>query len=270
MNKGIVFDIKRFAVHDGPGIRTTIFLKGCPLSCWWCHNPESRDEMPQLTTRHLSLNGKLFDRQETTGYSTDIDTLVAEVDRDRVFFEESGGGVTLSGGEPLYQPGFCTALLQALKEHGIHTALDTTGHAPEEVLDKVMPFTDLFLYDLKLMNEEEHLKYTGVSNKDILENLKRLFQKKKEVIIRIPVIPGITDTNKNISEILTFLTGPFVRLSACPPVIHLLPYHAIAKNKYRRFNLEYKMGDTPSSRLPSPEVLKQTFEAAGFTVQTGG
>ena len=290
MNKGIVFDIKRFAVHDGPGIRTTIFLKGCPLSCWWCHNPESRDEMPQQTTKHISLDGKLFDQQEITGYFTDVDALVAEVDRDRIFFEESGGGITLSGGEPLYQPDFCTALLQALKERGIHTALDTTGHAPEEVLNQVMPFTDLFLYDLKLMNEEEHLKYTGVSNRDILKNLNRLFQKEKEVIIRIPVIPGITDTEKNVNEIITFLTGlsgdmdhqttispnhhiptrPLVRLSACPPVIHLLPYHAIAKNKYRRFNLEYKMGDTTTSRQPSPEVLKQTFETAGFTVQTGG
>ena len=171
VTRGVIFDIKRFAVHDGPGIRTTIFLKGCPLSCWWCHNPESRSDEPQQSVRHLTLEGGIFDKEEITGYEVGVDEIIQQVERDRIFYEESGGGVTLSGGEPLNQPQFCRELLRSLKTSGFHTALDTTGYAPEEDILSVMPFTDLFLYDLKLMDETEHLKYTGVSNKGILENL---------------------------------------------------------------------------------------------------
>lgn len=293
MTKGIVFDIKRFAVHDGPGIRTTIFLKGCPLSCWWCHNPESRDGAPQKTSRHLTLDGNLFEKQEVTGYETDVNTLVCQAESDRIFFEESGGGVTLSGGEPLYQPEFCTELLQALKEKGIHTSLDTTGYTSDEIFNGAIPFTDLFLYDLKLMNEEEHVKYTGVSNSLILQNLKQLFHYGKEVIIRIPVIPGITDNEMNIQTIISFLQSNTGNQShpdsafptmvhskltlpikggntSCPPDIHLLPYHTVAKNKYRRFRMEEKMGETKPSQPQTLSALKISFEAAGFHVQIEG
>ncbi len=284
MTKGVIFDIKRFAVHDGPGIRTTIFFKGCPLTCWWCHNPESRDGAPQQTVRHRSLDGKLFEKQEITGYETDIHELVRQAERDRIFYEESGGGVTLSGGEPLYQPEFCTALLQSLKEKGFHTALDTTGYASEEDIRRVMPYTDLFLYDLKIMNEEEHLKYTGVSNKGILKNLKLLLKAGKQVIIRFPVIPGITDNPYNIQSIIEFLgsmqecrnvamqkfNSPVHQFTSSPQCVHLLPYHAIAKNKYRRFNLEDKMTGTKPSRQQNLSSLKAFFEASGFLVQIGG
>ncbi|MBN1198102.1 MAG: glycyl-radical enzyme activating protein [Bacteroidales bacterium] len=276
MTKGIVFDIKRFAVHDGPGIRTTIFLKGCPLSCWWCHNPESRDEAPQHTVRHRSLNGTLFEQQEVTGYETNVEAMVSQAESDRIFYEESGGGVTLSGGEPLYQPEFCTELLHLLKEKGIHSALDTTGYAPEEVFQRVMPFTDLFLYDLKLMDDAEHQKFTGVSNRIILNNLKRLFRSGKKVIIRLPVIPGITDNPSNIQSIVEFLgsmqkfNSPFHPFTDSPQVVHLLPYHDIAKNKYRRFNLEDKMAETNLGQQQDLSTLKAIFEASGFLVQVGG
>jgi len=271
--KGNIFDIKRFAVHDGPGIRTTIFLKGCPLSCWWCHNPESRDCAPQRSVKHISVGDKIFEKQEVTGYKASIDEIVSEVRRDQIFYEESGGGITLSGGEPLHQPTFCTNLLRALKENEFHTSLDTTGYAPEDVIRQVMPYTDLFLYDLKLMDEGAHMKYTGVSNKGILENLILLLGSGKQVIIRVPVIPGITGTTENIKLMIDFLKSfsrQEVRKSGswefdCE--VHLLPYHNSAKNKYQRFRVENKMD--PGSLLQHEDLLriKSGFENAGFRVK---
>ncbi|MBE0647635.1 MAG: glycyl-radical enzyme activating protein [Bacteroidales bacterium] len=267
MTKGFIFDIKRFAVHDGPGIRTTIFFKGCPLSCWWCHNPESRDENPQRSVRHFSLEGKIFEQQEVTGYKTDTQALLREAVLDRIFYEESGGGITLSGGEPLHQPEFCIDLLRTLKENGFHTALDTTGHAPEDVIRQVMPYTDLFLYDLKLMDEEEHRKYTGVSNKGILENLKLIVEAGKQVIIRFPVIPGITDTKENVESMMHFLLS-FHHFTMSPIEIHLLPYHNTAKNKYQRFRIENKMEIGSSLPCKSLLLIKDTFENEGFHVKS--
>lgn len=279
MTKGIIFDIKRFAVHDGPGIRTTVFLKGCPLSCWWCHNPESRDANPQQTVKHLNVGDKIFERPEITGYETSVDEIVHQVERDRIFYEESRGGVTLSGGEPLYQFQFSLELLRTLKEMGFHTALDTTGYASAEDIFRIMPFTDLFLYDLKLMSEEEHLKYTGVSNKGILDNLKILINEQKDVIIRLPVIPGITDTFSNIQSIIEFLS-PFHHLApsspASPPFanspieVHLLPYHAAGKNKYRRFHLDDQMKPTIAVEKENLYSLRELFIKEGYRTKIGG
>jgi len=215
--KGLIFDIKRFAVHDGPGIRTTIFFKGCPLSCRWCHNPESRSDTLQCSTKHLKLNGEAFEQEEITGKETAVQELLDEIERDRIYYEESGGGVTLSGGEPLFQPDFCVALLRDLKKAGLHTALDTTGYAEQEVIRKIMPYTDLFLYDLKLMDDEEHQKYTGVSNNVILENLEYLVEEGKDVIIRFPIIPGITDKPSNINTIIDFLSNLQQHLNSPDP-----------------------------------------------------
>ncbi len=276
MTKGYIFDIKRFAVHDGPGIRTTIFFKGCPLSCWWCHNPESRDSAPQKTFKHLSIEGKVFERQEITGYEIDVDDLIRQVVRDRIFYEESGGGVTLSGGEPLFQSEFCVELLKSLKEARLHTAVDTTGYAPKDVILQVIPYTDLFLFDLKLMDDEKHLKYTGVSNKGILDNLKLIVEARKQVIIRFPVIPGITDTSENVESMLDFLP-PFhhlappssasLRFAISPFEIHLLPYHNSAKNKYQRFLIENKMETGSSLQHKDLHLIKSGFENAGFHVK---
>jgi len=282
VTKGLIFDIKRFAVHDGPGIRTTIFFKGCPLSCIWCHNPESRSPEPERSIKHIRLNGITFEREEITGKDMGIDEIVMEVEHDRVFFEESGGGVTLSGGEPLFQIDFCTELLRALKKKEFHTALDTTGYASSEEIRRVIPFVDLFLFDLKLMDDETHQKYTGVSNKQILENLKYLIKERKNVIIRFPVIPGITDTPSNIRTIINFLTpyhhittspqnaSPWHHGTTAPLEVHLLPYHAIAENKYQRFRMENMMTQGVTTSKEELKGIKTTFESAGFQVKTGG
>lgn len=266
---GIIFDIKRFAVHDGPGIRTTVFFKGCPLSCWWCHNPESRGCEPQKSVRHLAIEGKVFEKEEVTGYHTTVEEIVRQAERDRIFYEESNGGVTLSGGEPLHQPQFCTELLQMFSECGFHTALDTTGYAPEEILRETFPFTNLYLYDLKLMDEEAHMNYTGVSNRVILDNLTMLYTSGQQVIIRFPVIPGITDTDENITAMADFL-AQYHHATISPPEIHLLPYHNTAKNKYRRFQMDDLLKDqihTNPSKIPD---IKDHFSRAGFLVNIGG
>ncbi|MFC2102237.1 glycyl-radical enzyme activating protein [Bacteroidota bacterium] len=269
MTNGFIFDIKRFAVHDGPGIRTTIFFKGCPLSCWWCHNPESRDIAPQESIRHLSLDNRVFEKSEISGYETSVDDLLELVDRDRIYYEESGGGVTLSGGEPLFQPEFCSELLRSLKKSGFHTSLDTTGYAGAEVIQQVTPYTDLFLYDLKLMNDEEHQKYTGVSNNKILENLEYLLKEGKQVIIRFPVIPEITDTEENIDLVIKHLS-PYHHITISPLEIHLLPFHSAASKKYLRFRMDNAMANQQTSSIESMERLSDRFRQAGFITKIGG
>ncbi len=283
MTNGLIFDIKRFAVHDGPGIRTTVFFKGCPLSCMWCHNPESRSPEPQTSVKHIGIDGITFEQDEITGKEASVEEIVKAVERDRIFYEESGGGVTLSGGEPLFQIDFCVELLQALKKEEFHTALDTTGHASPEEIQRIIPFTDLFLYDLKLMDDEEHQIYTGVSNKMILENLKFLMKEGKYVIIRIPVVPGITDTDSNIHAIIDFLkslprpstprndnTHEFTSSPTHQLEIDLLPYHSIAKNKYRRFHMSDAMEPGLKVNNERLDQIKRVITEAGFLVKAGG
>ena len=273
MIKGLVFDIQRFSVGDGPGIRTTVFFQGCPLSCWWCHNPESRATEPRRSVRQYSLDGKSFVREEVTGAELTVDEVLQEVVRDRIFYEESVGGITLSGGEPLYQPDFCEALLEALKKNGFHTTLDTSGYAPAEVIARMIPFTDLFLFDLKLMDDEAHQKYSGVSNRAILENLRWLLVSDKPVIVRFPVIPGITDTIKNIDMMMTFMAESQSarqadKLTGRQPgrEVHLLPYHAMAKYKYHRFKAEDRMPEGLEVTREHLEKIGQIFEQSGFRV----
>ena len=215
------------------------------------------------------MDGKLFEQEEVTGKEMTVDELLHEVERDRIFFEESGGGVTLSGGEPLHQPDFCTSLLKTLKENELHTALDTTGYASAKEIARVSPYTDLFLFDLKIMDDKEHMKYTGVSNKIILDNLRTLQEKGKEIIIRFPVIPGITDTPSNISSMIDFLS-PFHHFTISPFEVHLLPYHAAAKNKYHRFRMEDKMESGIEVTKDRLMELKALFEKTGFRIKVGG
>ncbi len=191
--QGLIFDIKRFAIHDGPGIRTTIFFKGCPLECWWCHNPESRNPEQETVIREHKLNGEVFEIREVTGRRMSVSEVLREIEKERMFMDESGGGVTLSGGEPLMQPAFCLALLRECRSAGIHTTLDTTGCVSKKIMTEVMAFVDLFLYDLKHMQENIHKKYTGVGNKLILKNLKFLHESGKNIILRLPVVPGVND-----------------------------------------------------------------------------
>jgi pyruvate formate lyase activating enzyme len=271
VNKGIIFDIRRFTVHDGPGIRTTVFLKGCPLSCWWCHNPESQNSEPEESIKTFQLDGNTFYMKEVMGESKSVEEVMREIRMDRIFYEESSGGVTFSGGEPLMQPDFLLALLKECRSNRIHTVVDTSGYADTAILEKIIPFTDLFLYDLKLMDEKDHLHYTGVSNKKILENLVFLVSENHPVILRIPVIPGITDTRKNIHEVKEFLSHLTGKKEEAPSFkISLLPYHTIAKNKYIRFNITNKTEHLQDLTRASVMPLKDEFEAEGFVVKIGG
>jgi len=221
---GIIFDLKRFAIHDGPGIRTTVFLRGCPLRCVWCHNPESQGFGIE------DFNGP--DGVITVGRSVSVDEVMAEVVRDIAFYEKSGGGVTFSGGEPLSQPEFLMELLGRCRGLGIHCAVDTCGYADSEVLLEVAKLADLFLYDLKLVDRDDHLKYTGVDVEVIHRNLRLLCDSGTEIQLRFPVIPGVTDTDDNLAGVQALRES----LSRELP-IKRLPYHSAAMDKYRRFGI---------------------------------
>jgi len=272
VNKGLIFDIPRFMVHDGPGIRTSVFFKGCPLNCWWCHNPESHSCQPEESLKTLTLDGKKNSFKEMIGRWMSVEEVMTELKMDRIFYLKSGGGVTFSGGEPLMQPEFLLQLLKECKANILHTALDTSGYADPEIIQQIQPYTDLFLYDLKLMDDTDHIRYTGVSNKSILENLMYLILEGKQVLIRIPVIPGITDTKKNILAIKKFLSQLMKERQSAFPLVHisLLPYHSFAKNKYTRFHIENKMKHLSDLTKESLLPIKNEFEAEGFVVKIGG
>ena len=263
MLKGFIFDIKRFAVHDGPGIRTSVFFKGCHCSCWWCHNPESIEPYPQKITKTFFLDGKTFKKEEIIGSLMSVSDVMSEIRKDKIFYDESGGGVTFSGGEPLMQSEFLLELLKECKVEDIHTTVDTSGFVNEGKLLEIIDYVDLFLYDLKLINNELHQEYTGVSNKIILQNLQILANRHKQIIIRIPIIPGITDTNENLEKMIEFLKDfPAIK------EINLLPYHNIAAEKYKRLNMEYH--SYPKVKQEKLDRMKYMFKHAGFKVKIGG
>lgn len=264
--QGLIFDIKRFAVHDGPGIRTTVFFKGCPLSCWWCHNPESRRAFPEEITVEHPLNGKKIMSGETVGRLMTVAEVMDELEKEGVFMEESGGGVTFSGGEPLLQSAFLTALSRQCRKAGIHTSLDTTGYADREEVASVLPFTDLFLYDLKLMDDALHRKYTGVSNKKILENLIFLAGESAQIRIRFPLVPGINDAPGHLEAMAAFLENLPRPVSG----IDILPYHALAGHKYEKFGMENRAGGIPEPSEEDAEQVRIFFEKAGFETGVGG
>lgn len=285
--EGYIFDIKHFAIHDGPGIRTTVFFKGCPLKCVWCHNPESISKNKQLGyIEHKCVNCARcvpacpngahymdennvhgFNREKCTvcGACTDAcygknlivygkhvhaEDIMDELLEDKDFYDTSNGGVTLSGGECLMQSAFCAELLEKLKNEGIYTAVDTCGFVSKEALDRVMPYTDLFLYDLKAFDEAVHIKCTGQSNKIILENLKYLDLNNQKIEIRIPLVPDYnTDQTEKLGEFL----APLKNIAG----VRILPYHNFAGTKYK--SLEMK--DTLPPRLPSDEEISAAESA---------
>lgn len=294
-NKGFIFDISRFTVHDGPGIRTTVFLKGCPLKCWWCHNPEGISQESVLmffefkcikcnTCLHkcpkdaISFeNLRRIDREKCNncglcsehcptgairqvGTSMTVDVLMSQIERDILLYDNSDGGVTFSGGEPLLQHNFLKEVLQECKKKDIHTVLDTSGYSSREVFSSIMNYVDLFLFDLKLAEEAEHRLYTGVSNKIIKENLRMLVDMGRghDVILRLPIIPGITDTEKNIDGLIKFIS----KLRGINE-INLLPFHNVCE-KYERLGMEYNMTVRQAPEPESIKQIKQKFEQVGL------
>jgi len=276
--KGRIFNIQHFSLHDGLGIRATIFLKGCPLRCTWCHNPESlHTEVQTVFNKEKCIRcgtcGGIHDEKtaadcpsqavENIGRDISSHELIKEILKDRDFYETSGGGVTFSGGEPLFQVRFLKEMLQKCAREGIHTAVDTSGYAAEEKFRLINDLAGLYLYDLKLMNDELHKKHTGVSNRLILNNLRFLSDSGKRIFIRIPLIPCITDTDENIIGIIKYLKQ--INFEQ----INLLSYHRHAENKYIRLGLKFSADiiDNPSDRI---HEIKEMFISEGFKTVTGG
>ena len=213
---GIITNIQRFSTEDGPGVRTTVFLKGCNLDCFWCHNPETKSPYPQQQV--LRGRASLCGEEWSAGQICDA------VRRDLPFYRRSGGGVTFSGGEPLLQPDFLLDCLQRCREVGIHTAVDTAGNVPWDYFERVAPYTDLFLYDIKLIDDDLHRRYTGVSNRRIIENLGKLGDVEAEVTVRTLLLPGINDNQAAYEAFAAFLSKyPFVKQ------VDVLPYHAMGE-----------------------------------------
>jgi pyruvate formate lyase activating enzyme len=264
--KALIFDIKHFAIHDGPGIRTTVFFKGCPLSCPWCHNPESRSENVEYYEHIDKVGSKSFTTEKSIGKYYSINELMDEVNKDLVFYTESNGGITCSGGEPLAQYDFLGRFLNKCYDQGIHTALDTSGYADMEVFRKIAPVVNLFLFDIKHMENEIHKRYTGVDIDVILKNFDWLIDSGYETIARIPIIPNINADLKNIERLIDYLEN---RKCDNFNEVHLLPYHHIGCAKYKKFNINGSHG----FEEPTDEMMQEyahLFMESGFKIKIGG
>lgn len=295
--RGNIFDIQRYSIHDGPGIRTVVFLKGCPLRCKWCSNPESWKESPQLfyassrcircftcvkacpdkevtfeedlkihwercradklewveqcPTKALTIKGKWLE----------LSNVMGEVEKDTAFYRQSGGGVTLSGGEPLLQPEFCFELLRLCNEKGIHTAMETTGCVPKENLVKVLPVVDLFLYDLKSVDTQKHKKWTGIDNNKILTNLKWLSKQNKKIFVRTPMIPDVNDSEMDILNIIETLQKYGIKN------YDILPFHQYGSGKYQSCGMEYTMQNVKPHSEEYVEKMREMIQSYGFNIK---
>ncbi len=265
--QGLIFDIKRFTVHDGPGIRTTVFFKGCPLACVWCHNPESISPKQETVIKSILFDGHEIERRETIGQFYTKDELMCEIVKDRVFYDESAGGVTFSGGEPLMQHAFLEEIMVACRENGINIALDTSGYASENRFREIASLADLVLFDIKETDESNHFKATGVSNKSIIRNLEWLSQIGIKTILRVPVIPGYTFDEDHTQSLKKLL-----KIYKCDSIseINLLPYHATATHKYDRCDYQNRMGGAQTLEKEALFPVKAIFEEDGWKVKIGG
>jgi pyruvate formate lyase activating enzyme len=299
--EGLIFDLKKYSINDGPGIRTTVFMKGCPLRCGWCHNPEGQSFSPEIMVRAArclpdcdlcvpacperivirTAAGPAIDRTRCTacgdcasacpsqaielvGRRLNAARLLQEIEKDRIFLEESGGGVTFSGGEPLSQPDFLYEILEYCRRKEIHTTVDTCGFAAGEVVETIARQTDLFLFDLKVIDEEKHIAFTGASNRPILENLGRLARLGKRIVVRIPVVTGVNDDEENITR-----TAGLLRSLGTVTEISLLPYHKLGRDKYRGLEKEAAGAVFSPPTAQRLEEIKKDLEGAGFHVCLG-
>lgn len=293
-----ITNIQKFSIHDGDGIRTTVFFKGCPLKCVWCHNPETQrferemeldrekctgcgacaaacpngaihveDHKPVWNSLSCTFCGKCADvcpasAREIVGYEYAVKELVKELMKDQMFYEQSGGGVTFSGGEVMsVDMDFVLAAAKELDRQGISLTIDTCGYAPYERFQKILPYVDTFLYDVKIMDPELHKKYIGVDNKLILENLVRLSQDGARIYIRIPTIKEVNGNEQNMKETIAFLQEHDIH----PAQINLLPYHDTGSGKYRKLDMEYKGTDLHAPDKEEMEALAAIFINAGYT-----
>jgi pyruvate formate lyase activating enzyme len=298
---GIVFDIKKFSLHDGPGIRTTVFLKGCSLHCSWCHNPEGISPSAEIhywderciqchdcieACEHgaLSLEDGLrqYDPKQCAfcgccaetcpsesikliGTKMHVSDVIREIEQDMIYYDQSGGGASFSGGEPLYQVDFLEALLVTCKDRGIHTTVDTSGFVPFKSIRRIMPYVDLFLFDVKIIDPEAHIQYTGVPNHRILHNLTELAKTKSRIIPRIPIIPGVNDGTENIIQ-----TGEFLASQKAFSEVNILPYHRAAAQKYYRMGNDYILHDVLPPTEQQMSKIARELENFGFSVKIGG
>ena len=301
MLTGLVFNVQRYSIHDGPGIRTTVFLKGCPLCCAWCHNPEGMSPRPEivvvesrcagcgecrracpfgvslggegaLPTHHeqCQLCGACVEAcptgaRQMIGRTMNVPEVLQEILKDRLFYESSGGGVTFSGGEPLLQPHFLCALLEACRTHRLHTALDTTGFGCTEHLLAAAALSDLVLYDLKVFDETRHRTLTGVSNRGIRENLTALDRVHRNVWIRLPVVPGFNDDLAELKQIAEFVAG-----LRSVTLVNLLPFHRTALHKWQRLGLAHSLEGVQAPSAEFMERAAETFGRMGLKTKAGG
>lgn len=299
-NKAIIFNVQKFCVHDGPGIRTTVFFKGCPLHCLWCHNPEGQTHAKQLLWNHekcmlcgrcieicpahaigrsdgtLSYDARLCLRcgrcaeacvnnaREIVGVEYTIGELLDEIERDRPFYDQSGGGVTLSGGEAMSQIEFVAELAAACRKRGISVAVDTCGAAPFGDFERIMPYVERFLYDVKVMDPALHRRYTGRDNRQILDNLRRLAADGANVNLRLPLIEGVNADDANIGAVIELAAQLHIR------DVNLLPYHKIGQDKYARLRRRRRQTEMAAPSQARMDQIRTMFEERGFCVRIGG
>lgn len=254
---GRIFDIQKYSIHDGPGIRTIVFLKGCPLRCRWCCNPESQS----FEVQNMVVNGE----NKIIGRDVTVAEVMEEILKDSFYYRRSGGGVTLSGGECLMQPEFAVSLLRACKDYGLDTAIETTGFAKFEIIEQYLPYLDHVLMDIKHIDEEKHKAFTGQSNRPILENAIRIGAMANELIIRVPVIPTFNNTPEEISRI-----ADFARQVPNVKHLHLLPYHRLGQDKYYGLGREYTLEDISPMDDEYVQILLKAAEKSGLECQIGG
>jgi len=307
--RGFVFNIQRFSLHDGPGIRTTVFLKGCNLRCFWCHNPEGLHKQAEVQFTpsrclgdmdcvrvchqgaHEFIDGKHFfyrelcsvcgecvdvcvtNALELSAREMSVDEVLKEILADRAFYENSGGGVTLSGGDPLVQRLFSQAILERCKEEHIHTGLETTANSPWEHLESLLPMVDLVMMDIKHTDDSKHRQYTGVSNIRILDNARKLAERGTQLIFRIPVIPTVNDDIASISSVALFVremidlgqkNGHYTHAS---PFLELLPFHRLAEGKYSSLGKDYPAKEFNPPTSEHMRMLADTAESCGIKVR---
>lgn len=297
MASGLIFNLQRYALNDGPGIRTTVFLKGCPLQCLWCHNPEGISAAPVVATyenrcvscgeciaacpkalpRSSSDHGPLCDRcgicieacptgaRHAVGQEMTVESLLEELRKDRVFFDDSQGGVTFSGGEPMSQPAFLRAMLTACRAEGMHTAVDTSGFCPQSELLSVAPLADLFLFDIKAYDRKVHLRCAGAGNEMILENLRALCAVHQNIWIRLPLVPSLNDDPHMLED-----TARFLRRLPGITLVNLLPYHKTGMAKFRRLGQAYLLPDIKGPTPSELELLAAPFRKLNLPVKIGG